>query len=302
MPMHTKKPEKLTAPKIIHIPDLGPEYENYMLPIGARDFSQYNQELLDRLVISHEKEIRDAGRVGKTFNAFTVLKYAGASKYRTYTCKYYWCRCVCGSIKILRYSGLSKTYSCGCGGKAQFASESELYMIWYNMNLKCYSPGVHGYDELGGKGIGVCSEWRYYKDDPFKRESAFRNFEQWALANGYQEEMRMPSNKLAICTNLTRIDRSRDFSPDNCIFKTSNDLHRDTRRTHWIAAFGHCFPLVVWSEITGICEMTIDARLRRGWPPEDALATPPYKLPVDGYPDPIIPDKYLKYEKSKEDE
>lgn len=83
-------------------------------------------------------------------------------------------------------------------------TESRLYSIWHNMKLRCYNKNNPKYEAYGGKGIGVCAEWR---DD-------FSAFKSWAMKNGYHD----PKDKNDAVNSLTldRIDTSKDYSPSNC--------------------------------------------------------------------------------------
>lgn len=291
-----QKAVRLTEPKTIHIPELGPEYENYVLPVGSYDWSKHNQEILNHpgMQISSEDRAYLSSRIGKKYRNLTVLKYAGKIDPKKY---YYWCKCDCGSIKIVIASQFNHTASCGCGGTniPTVRSVSHLYSIWNYMHQMCYLPTNRDYENTGKLGIQIYPEWRSLNwTDKSIHNSALIAFTKWAHTNGnYDELITIYGSNI----KLTRRDLTKDFTPENCIFVPMADLLRDTRRTRWITAFGHCFPLVVWSEIVGIKDDTIAARIDNyGWSVEDALMTPRYKHPMDGYPPPIIPDKYLKYE------
>lgn len=291
----SKLPTPLTEPKIIHIPELGPEYQNYELPIGARDWTERNQYVLHNLltftgVPNTRKPLHPTGeRIGN----LTVIKAAGTRQYAVY----YWCKCDCGSIKIVtEFTFRRSECSCGCWNiHRSSVCNSELYHAWIYMNQECYCKTDERYPFVGGVGICVCKEWRAKEDSMYNRKKywrAFSAFEQWAYANGYHESDNFSRKRMV----LMRIDQSKDFTPDNCKFVSYNDINRNRATTHWITAFGHTFPLIVWAEISNMRETTIYARMKMGWPAEDAIATPKYKKPIDGYPPPIIPDKYLKYE------
>ena len=60
-------------------------------------------------------------------------------------------------------------------------SETRLYSIWHNVKLRCYNPNNPKYSAYGGKGIGMCREWR----------EDFQKFKSWALSHGYRD----PTNK-----------------------------------------------------------------------------------------------------------
>lgn len=138
--------------------------------------------------------------VGKRFGYLTVTKLnnkdaRGAS----------WvCKCDCGKEIILCTTHLmgSKNRrpnkSCGCmkkklGGKSM--KYPRIHRIWQHMIYRCYRPEETGYERYGGKGITVCKEWL----------NSFRSFLDWALSNGYSEEL-----------TIDRVDSTKPYSPDNC--------------------------------------------------------------------------------------
>ncbi len=297
-----KLPPILDKPAVIHIPELGPEYENYTLPIGARDFSELNHKLLHHPKMDLTPDTTD-DYVGKKYGELTVLALVGCIHYSTGTKltynKCYWCRCSCGSIKIVRKTSLtqSEAPTCGCRGVQDLQwRRRQLFSVWKNMHSMCYGKTNISYPTVGALGIQVCEEWK--NSTPYNsstRCEAFLNFERWAYDQGIKEIKSSDARAL----NLSRIDKTKNFSPDNCVFLSKSDLFRNTRQTRWVTAFGHTFPMIVWSEITHLKVQTIMHRLKIGWPIEDALTTPPYKLPIDDYPAPIIPDECLKYERKE---
>ena len=77
-------------------------------------------------------------------------------------------------------------------------SSSPFYKRWLYMKGRCYTTSHVSYEYYGGRGIGVCEEWR---DNP-------RAFIQWC-----EEQGEFPSNY-----QLDRIDTNKDYAPDNCRF------------------------------------------------------------------------------------
>lgn len=67
------------------------------------------------------------------------------------------------------------------------------------MKNRCTRPSYKYWKNYGGRGITYCKEWE-----------DFEAFQQWALANGYDEHA--PRGK---CT-LDRIDNNGNYEPSNC--------------------------------------------------------------------------------------
>lgn len=115
------------------------------------------------------------------------------------------CKCECGNITTVRGDRLrsGKTKSCGCQGvciRKHGSAGSRLYMVWVNMNHRCFFPDHPNYKNYGGRGISVCEDWA--KD--------FSKFQEWSLRNGYDENA-----KRGKCT-LDRIDNDGNYCPENC--------------------------------------------------------------------------------------
>lgn len=76
-----------------------------------------------------------------------------------------------------------------------------LYYRWSNLKQYIYNPNHVNFNIYGGKGIGMDKGW----------EANFNVFLLWAVQNGYRKEL-----------VLTRIDKSKDFVPSNCIWAENN--------------------------------------------------------------------------------
>lgn len=104
--------------------------------------------------------------------------------------------------KIIKEGRRKKTCSGSCGniymkpkhGDARKGNLRRLYRIMRCMHQRCYNKKHHAYKNYGGKGVTVCAEWHDY-----------RNFKQWALANGYADNL-----------TIDRIDSDGNYEPSNC--------------------------------------------------------------------------------------
>jgi len=90
-------------------------------------------------------------------------------------------------------------YKHGDCGNSQRA---RIYQTWASMKNRCLNPHVPDYKYYGGQGIEVCLEWI----------SDYRNFKNWALANGYQDDL-----------TIDRINPRDGYNPSNCQFLTRTE-------------------------------------------------------------------------------
>jgi hypothetical protein len=121
------------------------------------------------------------------------------------------CSCECGQKTTAWAYKLKagRKKSCGClwikngkyaNGKGQ---GPRLTSTWQSLKQRCENPNNKDYRYYGARGVTVCREWH-----------SFRDFEAWALDNGYREGL-----------TIDRIDGNGNYSPDNC---------------HWIPASENC--------------------------------------------------------------
>lgn len=105
------------------------------------------------------------------------------------------CKCDCGKYKIANPLKLlrGKTRHCGCMNVMISSQYHPSYFVWQTMSQRCNNPKNKGYKYYGGKGIGICNEWK--------------TFEGFLLS--FPER---PSKDFSI----DRKDPSKDYSPENC--------------------------------------------------------------------------------------
>ncbi len=199
---------------------------------------------------------------GRKFGRLTVLGRAknergGDSKWK--------CLCECGNITEVIAGHLKDghTKSCGCLSKEIVSETSKthgktntrLYRIYKKMYRRCYCPETKYYKNYGGRGITICPEWL--------GENGFPNFYDWAMANGYKENL-----------SIDRIDNDKGYYPENCRWATAKEQANNTRSTVYLTYKGETKPASEWAEITRIRQDTLTMRKRNGWSDEECIEIP----------------------------
>ena len=180
----------------------------------------------------------------------------------------YKCQCDCGNTHIahkgLLLSGNIK--SCGClqheeeyrkvnseRQKTHGMTNTLLYKCWNSMKNRCNNPKMENYSIYGGRGISYCKEWEH-----------FEPFMDWALKNGYKEEL-----------SIDRIDVNGNYEPNNCRWVTLKQQARNRRGTYFITYNGETHCLTEWAEILGFKRVTLQKRIKDyRWSIKKAFTTP----------------------------
>lgn len=180
------------------------------------------------------------------------------------------CKCDCGNIIKAASQNLKSgnTKSCGCLNK-EIATKvntkhnmygTRLYKIWCNMKNRCYNQNVKAYNDYGGRGIKVCDDW-------LNKENGFINFYNWAINNGYKDDL-----------TIDRINNDGNYEPSNCRWATILEQSHNKRNS---------IKLTYNNETKHISELAKEYGLTRdclwerlyvlNWNLEKALLTPPKK-------------------------
>lgn len=141
-------------------------------------------------------------------------------------------------------------------GLAKRGSNNYLYSAWEHIKGRCYNPRDKSYHAYGARGIALFCEWI---SDPAA-------FVDWVLSNLGER----PAGH-----SIDRLNNDGDYAPGNLRWADATTQSRNTRRNRRMLAFGQELTLVEWAAKTGLGEMTIHCRIKRGWPVEDALSAKP---------------------------
>jgi hypothetical protein len=139
-----------------------------------------------------------------------------------------------------------------------------LYGFWVHLRRKCEAPGHRDYARFGERGIRVCRAWH-----------DFDAFYDWAMGAGYASGRR-----------LERRSEARDFAPSNCRWVDAEEhaaRHpRPATRGFPIAAFGERKGQCAWARDPRcrVKQSALRRRLAAGWPPAEAIASPPGAQPT----------------------
>lgn len=138
--------------------------------------------------------------------------------------------------------------------------DSQLYRVWDGIVQRCCNPNAKNYKNYGGRGIGVCAEWR----------NSFKAFEEYCLAHGWQHGLQ-----------IDRVDNELGYVPNNVRFVSAKQNARNKRTNHLITFQGETMCAADWCERFGISDLTLWRRLTSGWSVEDALTKPKRKRKME---------------------
>lgn len=125
--------------------------------------------------------------------------------------------------------------------KTHGLSHAAEYKAWQHMKERCFNPTNPRYPSYGGRGIGVCVQWmdfaRFLSDMGPKPPGRF---------------------------SLERKDNNGDYAPSNCVWADDFQQSKNTRRNHYVEAFGKRLHLEEWGRRIGLTASTLRFHLKRG--------------------------------------
>lgn len=194
--------------------------------------------------------------IGQRFGRLSVIGEGPTTSTQKRT---WYCVCDCGNIKkkpVVGYDLKSgRVRSCGClyvesnkgRNKTHGKTGVRLYRIWASMRQRCgYSSGA-GYKNYGGRGVSICEEW-----------SDFRNFYEWAMSNGYADNL-----------TIDRIDNNRNYCPENCRWSTMKEQQNNRRNNRLVEYGGQNYTLSELAHKLNIRPATLAWRIDSGWSEEE---------------------------------
>lgn len=184
--------------------------------------------------------------IGQRYGRLTVQEYAGKRK----GVAMWNCVCDCGNMTTVYAGNLrsGSTVSCGCYRKENARTNkhthggkgTRLYNIWRGMKTRCRNMKDKAYERYGGRGITICDEWA----------NSFEAFRDWALANGYRDEL-----------TIDRKNNDGPYNPNNCRWATWDTQNNNRRINRKITYNGITRTIAQWAKATGVKEDTLRGRL-----------------------------------------
>ena len=129
-------------------------------------------------------------------------------------------------------------------------TDTPTHISWVNMNHRCGNSNATQYRYYGGKGISICERWK--------------SFEAFLADMGERPDG----------TTLDRIDNSKDYSPDNCVWSSRKQQSRNRSMNIQLSFNGKTQIVSEWSAETYIPYKTLLNRIHKGWSAQKALTQP----------------------------
>jgi len=198
--------------------------------------------------------------VGKRYGRLVVIEKAdslkGHARWR--------CKCDCGKECVVHGSSLrsGNTKSCGCykteNARKLYSTvrqnDKRLYAVWNGIKQRCINPNNKSYQNYGGRGIEMDSEWANH----------YESFYNWAINAGYRAGM-----------EIDRIDNNGNYCASNCRFVDSIIQANNKRNVKLYEIDGVEKSLPQWCREYNQDYWLVRQRVYKlGWTIEEALTTP----------------------------
>jgi len=181
--------------------------------------------------------------------------------------------CDCGKMgmKFFRAMKNGRIKSCGClrrenqravthGLTRKGAPHSKILRAWHSMQERCHNPKNHAYKNYGGRGIVVCTRWRF-------GENGLSGFECFRMDIGNPPTKEHSMDRFP--------DKNGNYEPGNVRWATWVEQARNTRKNKLISLDGETKCLVEWLSEKKINASTFRRRMKMlGMTEEEALKCP----------------------------
>ncbi len=179
---------------------------------------------------------------GLVFSRLTVLGFAGEGKW--------FCRCICGEIRVVIGQHLKNGHSRSCGcwraeamgrvSRTHGQSFSLEYKSYNSAKDRCVNPRNRGYERYGGRGI----------------EFRFSSFEQFIDHIGKRPHP---------ASSIERIDVDGHYEPGNVRWASPKEQARNRSSNRFVTINGESKTIAEWAEGAGLDRATFRYRLNAGW-------------------------------------
>lgn len=176
-------------------------------------------------------------QIGEKFRV-AVKNKSRTRGYTSFWYAVYQCRCGASFHAQVRHVASGRHVSCGCHKRAVFRgmvtshgrSGTKEYSIWKGIAKRCENPASAAYPQYGGRGVGMCQEWRHSFERFLEDMGA-------CPGGGY---------------TIERIDVNRGYSKDNCKWATMREQGRNKRNTIRVELGESTVPLLDACEYSGV--------------------------------------------------
>lgn len=139
-------------------------------------------------------------------------------------------------------------------------SHHPAYRNWAHAKDRCNNPNHKAYEAYGGRGIRMCGRWA----------DSFEDF--WEdMGPTWQEDL-----------SIERIDVNGNYEPHNCAWATRKEQANNRRNNVIINTPDGAMTLKQAAERYGFNYVTLQARIRYGYPEADLLLpVRPQRMPAE---------------------
>jgi hypothetical protein len=137
-------------------------------------------------------------------------------------------------------------------GDSSHKKRAPEYEAWVQMKSRCSNPKHPDYHNYGGRGIKVCEKWK----------------------GSYEAFLRDIGRRPSPMHSLDRARNSQGYKPGNVRWATTAQQNQNTRLTRDLTINGVTKCVSEWARTMGIARITLQSRLRKGWPLKKAIFEP----------------------------